>query len=269
VRPISDITAAAEDIQHDSLDRRIAMQGAPAEVQALADSFDRMLDRLGSASAVQRHLVEDTSHQLRTPLAVLATNVDLLLSDAGPMSDEHRTGLERTRRAVDRLQATVDELLTTARTESLRTQRTGNDLAALARDVADDRTDAAAHDGVTIEVAGPERLHCDIDPPAVRRAVANLVDNAIRFSPGGGTIVIETGVDGDRAFLSVTDRGQGIGPDELDRVFDRYWRGDGGGEGIGLSIVRQVADAHGGVEVTTPDGGGTTFTLRFRHRSHR
>jgi signal transduction histidine kinase len=77
--------------------------------------------------------------------------------------------------------------------------------------------------------------------------------------------VIETGVDGDRAFLSVTDQGRGIGPDELDRVFDRYWRGDGGGEGIGLAIVRQVADAHAGVEVTTPDGGGTAFTLRFRH----
>ena len=264
VRPISDITAAAREIQHDSLDRRIALRGAPTEVQALADSFDLMLDRLGAASAVQRHLVEDTSHQLRTPLAVLATNVDLLLSDPGPMSAEHRAGLERTRRAVDRLEATVTELLATARAEGLRTRQTGNDLAALARDVADDLTDAAAHAGVVIEVVAPDRLRCDIDPPAVRRAVASLVDNAIRFSPAGGTVVIETGLDDDGATLSVTDQGPGIAPDQLDRVFDRYWRGDhGAGHGIGLSIVRQVADAHGGVDASTPDGGGTRFTLKF------
>jgi signal transduction histidine kinase len=268
VRPISEITALTDEIQYGSLDRRIALTGGPTEVAALADSFDAMLDRLANASTVQQRLVEDTSHQLRTPLAVLVTNVDLLLSDPGPMSDEHRAGLERTRRAVDRLQATVDDLLATARSDHQRTLQTGNDLAGLVHGVADDLVDVAEARGVAIEVVAPTRVAADLDPAAVRRAVTNLVDNAIRHSPADGTVTIEAGVDGDgdRAFVAVTDQGPGLAPHERDRVFDRYWRGDhgDGGRGIGLSIVQQVADAHGGVDVESPDGGGSRFTLWFR-----
>jgi signal transduction histidine kinase len=304
VGPIRRITAVADEIQATSLDRRIHLTDAPAEVQALADSFDRMLDRLAAASDVQRRLIEDTSHQLRTPLAVLAANADVALADRDAGAVELREAVQATRDTVDRLRALVDDLLAEARARHHTAARSGNDLAAIARAAGDTYGTMARARGVALRLEAPDRLPAAVDGGPVGRAVGCLVDNAVRHAPPGTTVDLAVGTDGDRAFVAVTDAGPGIAPAHHARMFDRYWTGgtdarpgdppkakapggpgdeggrdggDGGGGpggggapgeglGIGLSVVKQVADAHEGVEVASPLGpdGGTRVTLWFR-----
>jgi signal transduction histidine kinase len=270
VVPLRQITEVAGSIQASSLDRRIGLTDAPEEVQALADSFDQMLDRLAASSQVQRRLVEDTSHQLRTPLAVLATNADVALADPDPTVHDLREALVATRDTVDRLRVVVDGLLATARADH-QAATSVDDIARIAHDAAATYADLARRQGVVVRVSGPDRLPVAVDGPSVARAVADLVENAIRHSPPGGGVEVAVGEEegGGVVFLSVADEGSGIDPAQTEQIFERYWSGgDGreGGLGIGLAVVKQVAEAHAGVTVESPleDGRGTRFTLRFR-----
>jgi signal transduction histidine kinase len=271
VAPIEHITAVADEIQATSLDRRIGTLDAPHEVQALADSFDRMLDRLAIASDVQRQLLEDASHELRTPLAVLATNAQVALAEPHPDVDELRRAMRATKDTVDRLGAVIDDLLADARADHHAAAGVGNDLVEIAERTLETYRPAAAAREVELQLDSPEHVLAAVDGPPVARAVASLVDNAIRHSPPGATVEVRVGLDDRRAFVSVVDQGPGIRPEHRAEIFERYWTGDaaaGGDErfGIGLAVVKQVGDAHEGVEVTSPLGpdGGTRFTLRFR-----
>lgn len=266
VRPIRDVAELADRTGSGALDRRVRLSGAATEVQALGDGFDRMLDRLSAAAAVQRRLAEDASHELRTPLAALAMTADVVLARPDATAAELREATARMRVRVDRMAATVDALLERARAGQATVEGAPADLAQLARHVAAERAQVARAAGIRILVEGPDRLPGTFDAFSVERAVSNLIDNAVRHSAPGGTVRVAVGTASGRAFLSVTDAGPGIAAEDQQRVFDRYWRGDEGATGIGLSIVRLVADAHEGVEVTSPldDAGGTRFTLWFR-----
>lgn len=277
VRPIDHITSVADDIQEGSLDRRIGERRAPTEVQALAGSFDRMLDRLAQASATQRQLIEDTSHELRTPLAALAANVEVMLASEEPTLADYRAATARIEAMVERLQITIESLLVDARHRSDTVRQVDNDIMAIVERVAGQQR--ALSPDLAITVDGPAVVHLGIDGASVERAVANLVHNAARFSPPDGVLAIEVRRTPTRVELSVIDQGPGIEPGEVDRLFDRYYRspasGDGAGEvdgadgeighGLGLALVKQVADAYGGITVTSPLGpdGGSRFTLVF------
>jgi hypothetical protein len=269
VRPIRDVADLADRTGSGSLADRLRLTGVATEVQTLADRFDTMLDRLAAASAVQQSLAEDASHELRTPLAVLATTADVVLARPGTPPSQLRDAVTRMRATVSRMSATVDTLLSRARAGGTWGDG-GTDLAALVRRVADEHAPTAAASGVRVTVEGPPRVPAAFDSFSLERAVANLVDNAVRHSPPGAVVTVTVGSAGSglhrRSFTAVTDTGPGIPGDDQDRVFDRYWRGDQGGTGIGLSLVRLVAEAHDGVEVTSPvaDGHGTRFTLWFR-----
>jgi signal transduction histidine kinase len=273
VVPIRRIATVADEIQATSLDRRIGLLDAPAEVQALAASFDRMLDRLATATQVQRRLIEDASHQLRTPLAVLATNADVALADPDASTEDLREAVVATRDTVVRLRSIVDDLLAAARADHHAAASVENDLARIARDACATYADLAHAREVNVVVTAPDRCPAGIDGPPVARAVMSLVENAIRHTPADSRVDVEVGVDGTTdepgCFVAVTDQGPGIDPADRDHIFERYWTSTGsGGEGlgIGLSIVKQVAEAHGGVDVESPVGttGGTRFTLHFR-----
>jgi signal transduction histidine kinase len=267
VAPIERITEVANAIQATSLDRRIGLTDAPDEVQALADSFDLMLDRLAASAQVQRRLVEDASHQLRTPLAVLATNADVALAEPSPTVVDLREALVASRATVDRLQGVVDDLLATARADHH--AATGvDDLARIARDTTSAHLDLARALGVELTVSAPDRLPAAVDGASVARAVSSLVENALRHSPAGGVVEVTVGEERGLLLVSVSDQGPGIDPADRERIFERYWSGapTGDGLGIGLAVVKQVADGHEGVEVESPLGpeGGTRFTLHFR-----
>lgn len=263
VQPMNRIRALADEIQAGSLDRRLDLDATAREVQELGDSFDRMLDRLERASGTQRRLIEDASHELRTPLAALAVNNEVIRNHPDPTADDYRASLDRSDALVARLQLTIDELLTQARSRSQQTRQVDNDLAVIVRRVADQYR--AIDPTIDIVVTGPDRLLLPIDGPSIERMLTNLVENAARFAPVGTVVEVEVGAD--PPTLSVTDHGPGISQDDLPHVFDRYYRADeGGGHGIGLALVKQVADAHGSIRVESPPDGravGTRFLVCF------
>lgn len=263
VRPMNRITALADDIQAGSLDRRLDLHVAAREVQELGDSFDRMLDRLERASRTQQQLIEDTSHELRTPLAALAVNNEVIRNHPDPTADDYRASLDRSDALVARLQLTIDELLTQARSRTRQTRQVDNDLAAIVRRVADHHR--STNPDIGIVITGPDRLLLPIDGPSIERMLTNLVENAARFTPD--SMPIEVDVADDPPTLSVTDHGPGIAPEDLPNVFDRYYRADeSAGQGIGLALVKQIADAHGSIQIESPPDGrqtGTRFVMRF------
>ncbi len=266
--PLSEVTQAAEHIgETDDLSRRLAVH-ADDEVGQLATRFNAMLERLqGSRTALdesvraQRQLVADASHELRTPVTSLRTNIEVLLAEPALTEEDRRRLLADVVEQSEELSALVSDLIELARgdlppesPEDTRLDRIVTESLARAHRNAPGLNFKSHLEPVIVDGV-PERLG---------RAVNNLLDNAARHSPPGGTI--EVGVD--HQGVSVRDHGPGIPDHDLPYVFDRFFRGANSrgqqGSGLGLAIVRQVAQQHGGsVSVVNPPDGGAMFTLRL------
>ncbi|MFB4283139.1 MULTISPECIES: HAMP domain-containing sensor histidine kinase [unclassified Nonomuraea] len=269
VRPLHQVRAVAEDIEATDLSRRTGLDNGPIEVTALAASFDAMLDRLEAAAETQRRLIEEASHELRLPLSVLMTNAEVILAHPAPTADIYRQALERSRKAADRLQRTIEELLVDARGRARTISRRPTDLMVTLREIAGDAAVLAAVRQVTLSVTGPPSAVCRVDEPTVRRAISNLVDNAIRYAPAGSTVGVHIETTPAQVAVVVTDHGPGIPPDQQERILERFWRGgdSGPGAGLGLPIAGQIAQAHGGTVTVTspgPSGDGSVFRLTLR-----
>ncbi len=232
--------------------------------------YEAMYERLRHAADAQRRLIEETSHELRIPLSVLATNAEVLLAHPAPTLEVYREGLERSGRAATRLRAVIDELLVDARGRARTVDRQPADVAALVRAVVDDARVVAAPGGVTVTVTAPPRVVAAVDEATVRRAVANLLDNAVRHAPPGSAVDVVVEERGTEIAVVVIDHGPGIPAAEVAHVFEPFWRGDGNerhGTGLGLPIARQIALAHGGAITLTspgPAGDGCVAELTLR-----
>jgi signal transduction histidine kinase len=271
--PIDRITAVARDIQATDLSRRIDLRGPPDELKDLADTFDDMLGRLDDAFEQRRRFIQEASHELRNPLAVIRTNLDVVLDDPDASEEELRQTAEVVNRSVTRMSVLVDDLLTYAR-EGAPAREVGpvalsevvdDTVAEFATTAAARRLtlewDEAAQDGNGAVVVRGDRV-------ALRQAVANLLANAVRLAPEGSSVRLATGAQGPWAWIAVDDAGPGIPEQDRDRVFERFWRGDTrkaraeGRSGLGLAIVRQIVESHGGeVKLAENPRGGSTFTL--------
>ncbi len=268
LRPIGHIAAVARDIQQtEDLSRRIDLDGPDDELKDLADTFDGMLEQIEASAAARRSFVQDISHELRNPLAVMATNLDVVLADDSADVDRYRETSMIVRRTVDRTARTVDDLVVFARNEVPDSRRERVELV----DIVDEAL--AEHSG-PIEAAG---LHVtrigsgvvvSVDRIGVKRAVSNLVSNSVRLTRPGTEVTAGVGERSGFAWVAVIDDGPGIDPREHDHVFRRGWSKDQsslGGEdrsGIGLAIARQVAEAHGGcVTLRSTLGAGAEFVL--------
>jgi signal transduction histidine kinase len=266
LRPVNRMAAVARDISGSDLSRRIGLHGPNDEFKGLADTIDSMLDRLQAAFEDQRRFVQDASHELRNPLAVARTNLELALSDPDADAAELRASAEVAQRSTERMAVLVDDLLNQARTGVPAVQLRRVDLAAVAGTVAEEYRTMARAASVSIVLDSPEPVVILGDPTAMTRAVANLVSNAIRYAPSGTVVSLSVGRVGHEAVVSVVDHGPGLSPEEQAKVFTRFWRADQSspGVGLGLSIVQQIARRHGGVaEVHSVPGGGATFSLRL------
>ena len=253
LRPLTRITAVAEEIEATDLTRRIGLQGPPDELTRMAGTFDAMLDRLDRAFRAQRELLAKTSHDLRTPLAVIRSNVEVTLDDPGATVEDWRETGQLVSRASDQMGRMVEELLAVARLEVGEVLMVELDLAEIANAMATDwgaRLEAA---GVSVELDAVPTV-IEGDRATLDRAVGNLVDNALRMSPRGSTIVLGSGSVGAWAYFAVADRGPGIDPAVVD--------GSADGRGLGLPIVREVARLHHG-RLTADDreGGGSVIVL--------
>ncbi|MCB0976680.1 MAG: HAMP domain-containing histidine kinase [Acidimicrobiales bacterium] len=267
--PIGRITAVARDIQATDLSRRIAMRGPPDELKELADTFDAMLSRLDEAFEGQQRFVQEASHELRNPLAVIRTNLDVALADPNPDPVELRRTAELVERTAARMSTLVDDLLLLAQLDE------GRPMAATVVDLADvviesaDAASAMAPDRV-VRVRVEDVVHVVGDHVRLRQVVDNLLGNVRTHTPPGTVCLVTVKRDGDDGLIVVADDGPGMGPHDAERAFRRFHRADvsrsraSGGAGFGLSIVNAIVTAHGGtVELRSDAGVGTTVTVRL------
>jgi signal transduction histidine kinase len=222
--------------------------------------------------AERERFVANVSHELRTPLTQVRLVLDTLR--LGRERDEamRRSSIELADREVLRLQHLADGLLRFTRApRRADAARTAQDIALEARRVAAEFASLAEPHGVRIEVSGPESVTAHVEPGAVRQVLLNLLDNAVKYGKQGGTVQVNvTGVTAGAVRISVADEGPGIVPGERDRIFEPFERGAqaearaAGGSGIGLTIVREIAEAHGGsIRVEGMPGGGARFVLEL------
>ena len=220
----------------------------------------------------RRDLVANVSHELKTPVAAIRGFLELMEDDSMPPEARREfVGLMSAEAA--RLQRLVDEQLQLARLDAgaLPMRVEAIDLAAVVRAAARPRAVLAEREGVSLEVQAPSPVPMDGDPERLEQLLLILLDNAARHTPAGGAIAVEAHVEGGDAVMSVADTGEGIPPEAIDSVFDRFYRADAArqrddrqGAGLGLAIARGLAHAHGGdISVASRPGDGTVFTVRL------
>ncbi len=266
LRPLHAITNAARRLSGSTLHERIALKGPRDELKELADTFDGMLGRLDAAFTAQKEFVANASHELRTPLTIIRTEIDVALSDPEVSREELQDMGTAVTEAVDRSEDLIDGLLVLASAESSPTL-VALDLAEVAREEVELASGEAEALGL--------RLELDLQPAPVRgerslvqRMVGNLVENAIRHNTADGWYSVKTSLAGDQAILEIANSGSAVSPQEAAHLFERFYRPDKsrsrrtGGFGLGLSIVKSVATAHGGsVDLEAPKAGGLRATV--------
>jgi heavy metal sensor kinase len=266
--PVARITRIAGGIGIEDLDERVPVPAGRDELSGLAETLNRMLDRLETGVRAKRRLVADASHELQTPLAVMRTELDVALA-SDTLSPDAVEVLESTREETDRMTRIVRNLLTLARFDegTLQLLRQEVDLRAVATDVTDSLAKLAQESSVSLSVTGDD-VEALADPEYLRVALVNLVENAIKYSGAGCLVTVEVGETDRAATVSVVDDGPGIPADALPHIFDRFYRVDrsrsanAGGSGLGLAIGCEIAEAHGGrLDVESSVPGGSRFTL--------
>ena len=268
LRPITDMAAVARRIGSHNLKERIALEGADDELKQLADSFDDMVDRLDTAFVQQRQFVADASHELRTPLTALQLTIDGVRSDPSATETDYREVAEAAAATTARMRRLVEDLLALAERDQP-PPHTMVALSSLAESVVDEMEPLAAQRGISVGSAVPGSAVAFGDQLSLRRALTNLVENAIRYNRAGGHVMVEAAAaPPGHVAVVVRDDGIGIPPEGLPHVFDRFYRVDKsrsraeGGSGLGLSIVAKIAREHGGhVDVESEVGKGTRFVI--------
>jgi signal transduction histidine kinase len=263
-RPVARLISVTRAMAGGDRSSRAGQIKGPVELRELAGAFDNMADTLDYEDKVRRDLVASVAHELRTPVAVLQAGHEALLDGVTEPSPEELGSL---RDEVLRLARMVDDLQKMAAADAavLRLMRERRDLA----DIAGSGADSLARRFETAEVTLDRQLApvpVLADERWMHQVVTNLLGNALKFTPAGGTVTIRTRQDGPRAVLEVADTGVGIPADELPHIFDRFWRGQAAaqtsGSGIGLAIAAELARAHGGtLTAASQPGEGTRLTL--------
>ena len=270
LRPVRAIARTAEEIQASDLSRRIRLGGPDDELRHLADTIDSMLDRLDHAFVTQRQLIDDASHELRTPLTVIRANLDSALASPNATEEDRRHAAVLVDRATTRMTHLVEDLLATTRRASNAYDDTDVDLGEVAREAGEEFERLAAAGRLAIDYDLQDGLEVIGDPDALRRAVGNLISNAVRLAPVETRITVAAGHLRGWHWIAVRDQGPGIRAEHQERVFDRFWRGAASPReerhtGLGLAIVRQIVEAHGGrAHLFSEEGVGSTFVLWLR-----
>jgi signal transduction histidine kinase len=261
--PIGDVVAAAHRIAGGDFSARIPPLGPPT-LRVVANAFNDMAARLEVQEKQRRELMADVAHELRTPLSVVQGRLEGLVDGVYPADAAHLEPLLDETRVLTRL---VEDLRTLSNAESgmLTLQREPTDVGMLVRDAVDAIDDEARRLGVTVTVEDdPAPAPVNVDPVRMRQVVVNLLANAVRHGGSGSSVTARVQAVAGGIAIAVADTGPGIPAEEVPRVFDRFRKRAGStGSGLGLTIARTLARAHGGdIDVDSRPGAGTTMTVR-------
>ncbi len=270
LRPVDEMSSAARKIDAEVLARRITIRGTGDELDRLAETLNGMLGRLENTFGEMRRFSADAAHELRTPLTALKGTLEVALR-ADRTGAEYREALASALEEVDRLVRLAEDLLLLSRsTAGPDSPRARVELETLVLDVAEVGTRLAKDRGVTVRVGLLAPLAVLGDAGALRRALLNLVENGVKYTPAGGRVELSITGAGREAVVAVEDTGPGIEPADVARIFEPFVRLDtarsreSGGSGLGLAIARSIVVAHRGtLGVERPATGGSRFTIRL------
>jgi two-component system OmpR family sensor kinase len=269
LRPISEISATAAKISAGDLSQRINVAEAESELGQLAAVLNSTFARLETAFAQQKQFASDAAHELRTPVSVILTQTQTALNRERDAASYKQT-VEACQRAAQRMRRLIESLLELARfdagqevlrRESFDLAQTVSECAELVKPLADEREMYLVCELAPLEITG--------DPGRLAQVVTNLLTNAIQYNQPGGEVRVALEQEAGLAVLTIADTGQGMAPEDLPRVFGRFFRADAsrtgaGNAGLGLAICKAIVEAHGGtIEVASEENVGTTFTVRL------
>jgi signal transduction histidine kinase len=267
LRPVSRLSREIVGIDSDKLSRRLLWQGPADEVKQLADAFDKVLEQLERAFTRQGRFAADAAHELRTPLAILRTNLEVVHSDPAATLADYRDMTTTQERILTRLEQLVSDLLLLTREEQDRNFGEVY-LLPLLEEVVADMTPLAQERGVELRLMAESELATRGDEVLLRPIFRNLVDNGIRYNRPGGRVFVNVKVELKWVVIQISDTGIGIPVEEQSRILDRFYRPQAsrsrqnGGAGLGLSIVSHLVYLHGGhLEIESTPGVGSTFTV--------
>jgi two-component system OmpR family sensor kinase/two-component system sensor histidine kinase BaeS len=268
--PLTDVVTAAGRVADGDYTVRIVEHG-PRSLRSVARAFNSMTAQLESQDEQRRNMMADIAHELRTPLTVMQGQLEGLLDGVYPRDDGRLGEVLEQARLLSRL---VEDLRTLAHAErgTLALRKEPTDLGALVDDTVAGFGAAAAAKAVTIRAAEhPDMPPADIDPIRIREVLTNLLSNALRHSQPGGVVAISMDTKDGAIVVSVSDNGDGIAPDALPRIFDRFYKGPAShGSGLGLTIARNFVQAHGGtIGAVSRSGQGTTITFTIPYDTQR
>ncbi|MDB4913307.1 MAG: two-component histidine kinase [Gemmatimonadetes bacterium] len=274
--PIAAMTSEARRIGARTLHERLSIRNPHDELGQLALTFNEVLERVDDAMEQQRRFTADASHELRTPIALIRAEADVALAGSAASEDEYRSALGVIRDGSQQLSRIVNDLFLLARADAGQTLISPQsiDLAETVTSAAYSMRSLADAAGVTLNVEVPPDAPYHGDEELLRRALVNLLDNAIKYSVAPGNVDVVLARTETEYRISVTDDGPGISPDDQSHIFDRFYRGDssrthnetanGAGAGLGLAIAREIAELHGGcLELRRSNSFGSSFELLF------
>lgn len=271
--PVVVMSAQASRISSENLYERLKVHNARDELGQLAAAFNELLDRLNQSFERQRRFVADASHELRTPVAILCGEAEVTLSQEKRTEEEYRESLRILGEEAKRLKHIVEDLFTLARADAGQHPLAPSDfyLDELAAECSKNVRTLASAKRIAVSCESSVELPIRADEALLRRMLMNLMDNAIKYTPPGGSIVLRCAAENGRYRLSLEDSGQGIPGELQSRIFERFFRADkarsrgttdGGGAGLGLTIASWIAGAHGGsLELSRSTSEGSVFTV--------
>jgi len=270
LRPITEISATAEKISNGDLAQRIRMTDSESELGRLSRDLNNTFARLQAAFARQAQFTADASHELRTPITVVLTQTQAALARERPAA-EYRESLAACQRAAERMRGLMESLLTLARFDSAEAPASAGhcDLSLVATESVELLRPLAVEQGVRLE-ADIMPVHCPGNAGELSQVVTNMASNAIHHNRPGGSVCVSVRLEADFAVLAVSDTGQGIAPEEIPHIFERFYRVDkarssaDGRSGLGLAIIKAIVEGLGGtIEVTSELGKGSRFIARW------
>jgi len=267
-RPIERLADGAARIADGDLEARVPVDG-PAELRALAEAYNRMAERLSEQEEVRREFIVNASHELRTPLTNLQGYLEALRDGVIPPDPEMFNSLREEVDRLTRLAASLDVLAGTGTTGEPGREARTLDLGATVRTAVDLVSPALARRDTALDLDAPDGIPVRARPDELTQVLANLLQNAVRYTPRGGRVRVIADRDGDLARVRIANTGPGIPPEDLSRIWERFYRveksrdRERGGAGVGLAIVKQLVEASGGRVGVVSGGGWTEFTVHL------